>query len=309
MGNAPRTRRPFAAIAFAVLALSPLPFAIASCVSSEARQPYLLNCNAGAPYDLRVYESYEPSDPSFLAPWYSAGDFTPGATITVATGAGSIPATPIEGSGRCGSQYALLLESHGFHDWGSTFGDYRIGTYSTLAPLDASQYDGVAFWARDPGYTSHWDGPTTKSVALNLIDVHGTPGVATGYMVTYDGSACTNYIFDSGGAMSVPVNVANGSTPTGSAPASGLVFPADACNNAQFTVPIVLSDEWQLYTIPFSAFTQSSLPNREPNGIDRTALMSFTVTVPKEAQLELWIDDFGFYRMKSEDGGTAEGGP
>jgi hypothetical protein len=303
-----RSRHLLAPMATAAVAL-PLGLAVASCITSAERTPYSLDCDAGAPYTLSVYENYELSDPSNLAPWYGAGDFTPGATITTTPNGSTIPATPIEGNGRCGSQYALLLEAHGHHDWGSTFGDYRIGTYSTPAPLDVSQYEGVTFWARDPGYTSRYDGPTTKSIALNLIDVHGTPNIATGYMVTYDGGPCTNYILDAGTAMNIPASTATGSTPTGSMPVSPIVYPADACNNAQFTVPIVLSDEWQLYTIPFSAFKENALPNREPNGLDVSALMSFTITVPKEEQLELWIDDFGFYRTNARDAGTAQGAP
>ncbi|HEY4015844.1 MAG TPA: hypothetical protein VGM06_21035 [Polyangiaceae bacterium] len=303
-----RNKRPlFAPLATAILV--PFGLAIVSCVTSAQRLPYALDCDAGAPYTISVYESYELNDPSNLAPWYAAGDFTPGATLTTSPNGSTLPATRIEGNGRCGSQYALLLESHGHHDWGSTFGDYRIGTYSTPAPLDVSQYEGVSFWARDPGYTSRYDGPTTKSIALNLIDVHGTAGIATGFMVTYDGGACTNYVFDGGGAMNIPVSTATGLTPTGSMPVSGIVYPADACDNALFTLPIVLSDEWQLYTIPFTAFKESALPNREPNGLDVTALMSFTISVPKEEQLELWIDDFGFYRTNAKDGGTAERSP
>jgi hypothetical protein len=293
----------------AALASLPLGLATASCVTSEPRAPQSLDCDAGAPYAISVYESYEPDDPSNLAPWYAAADFTPGATITTSPNGSTLPATPIEGDGRCGSHSALLLESHGHHDWGSTFGDYRIGTYSTPAPLDVSGYEGVAFWARDPGYTSRYDGPTTKSIALNLVDVHGTPNIATGYMVTYDGSACTNYIADGGAAPNVPVSTATGSTPTGSMPVSPIVYPADACNNALFTLPIVLTDEWQLYTIPFGAFKENALPNREPHGLDLSALMSFTISVPKEEQLELWIDDFGFYRRNARDGGTADGAP
>jgi hypothetical protein len=317
MRNATSTKRLSGLTGVVVLAALPvaLGIATASCVTSAQRTPYSLNCDAGAPYTLAVYESYELNTLTNLAPWYAAGDFTPGATITAATlspnGSMVIPATLIEGNGRCGSQYALLLEAHGHHDWGSTFGDYRIGGdyVNTVFPIDVSQYEGIAFWARDPGYTSRYEGPTTKSIQLNLIDAEHTPGVATGFGQSFDGSVCTNYIFDGGGITSIPMNVATGSTPTGSQAVAGLVLPADACNNGIYSVPIVLSDEWQLYTIPFSAFTMPALPNRAPTGLDVSHLMSFTISVPKEEQLELWIDDFGFYRTNANDGGTAEGGP
>src|ERR1700681_289016 len=99
MGNTARTRRLPAPLAMA--ALAPLAIAIASCVTSAQRTPYLLDCNAGAPYTIRVYESYELNDPSNLAPWYAAGDFTPGATITTSPNGSTLPATRIEGDGRC----------------------------------------------------------------------------------------------------------------------------------------------------------------------------------------------------------------
>ena len=40
--------------------------------------------------------------------------------------------------------------------------------------------------------------------------------------------------------------------------------PPDACGNSYSTVLPVTTD-WQLYTIPFSQFHQTAMPNRVPN--------------------------------------------
>src|SRR5579862_466118 len=104
MRNTPRARRFAAPVAVAALAI--LQVATVSCVSSASRVSLPLDCDAGAPYTIAVYESYELSDPSYQAPWYGAADFTGGGTITNAIPPlTTIPATRIEGNGRCGSQY------------------------------------------------------------------------------------------------------------------------------------------------------------------------------------------------------------
>ncbi len=76
--------------------------------------------------------------------------------------------------------------------------------------------------------------------------------------------------------------------------------PANACGNS-FNYPLLTSDNWQLYKIPFSAFTQSFQPDRVPKGFDPSTFYNINVLVPKEAELQLWVDDLGFYPHK--DGG------
>jgi len=94
--------------------------------------------------------------------------------------------------------------------------------------------------------------------------------------------------------------------------------PADACGNAYFLVATVTAD-WRLYTFPFGMFQQGNMPNRVPNGVFKmvgsvpgtalltTKLTNFTLRMPKEATVELWIDNLSFYRKKGAATGSDGG--
>jgi hypothetical protein len=74
---------------------------------------------------------------------------------------------------------------------------------------------------------------------------------------------------------------------------------------------MAVTNEWALYTIPWSNFTQGAYPNRVPNsvltetgdvpgtGLLTSKLFSLGIRPPKEAPFELWIDKLSFYRKKA----------
>jgi hypothetical protein len=68
-------------------------------------------------------------------------------------------------------------------------------------------------------------------------------------------------------------------------------------------VAILTTENWQLYTIPFSSFNQAFQPDRIPSGLDTAKLALFTVVVPKESVVDLWIANLGFYRTKAPEAG------
>jgi hypothetical protein len=109
--------------------------------------------------------------------WWTASDDTAGATIVPPANSVATP-EPIEGTGRCGSKYAMRVTGQGFLDWGALLGiSLKLdtgpnGEYATVA-YDASAYQGVAFWARI-GDTS------TNQVRFAISDVNSEP----------DGGAC-----------------------------------------------------------------------------------------------------------------------
>jgi hypothetical protein len=224
------------------------------------------------------------------ASWFSYHDSTP--TGVIGGTDGGVPlVTPIEGDGgRCGSSYALTLVSSGFQDYGSAFGDYGFNQ-GHMCPTpdggmgacgtDASGYEGIAFWARSPGVHS-------KSVTLEITDTHSDNGSVTQCLdvITPDGGGAQN----SGGAT-------NTTMPSGS---TGIPSPSGTCGN-YFSYVLRTTDDWQLYKIPFSSFYQAPQPNRSPGGFDPSNLALLLVVVPKEANLQLWIDEIGFYPNK--DGG------
>ena len=77
--------------------------------------------------------------------------------------------------------------------------------------------------------------------------------------------------------------------------------PNDCGNFYQRVVQF--TPEWKLYLLPFDSFAQQLLPNRNPNGLDPSALWSVLFQIPKEANFEVWIDQLGVYKPKSADAG------
>jgi len=71
----------------------------------------------------------------------SAGTVTPAADTGEAPAATSIL--------RCSSTFALCMNGSGFTEWGAGLGtDMGVTSGSSKSPYDASQYSGIAFWAK-----------------------------------------------------------------------------------------------------------------------------------------------------------------
>jgi len=189
-------------------------------------------------------------------------DSTPGAVQYVEVAS-------IEDGGRCGSGRGLVLVARGNRDWGGGF-----GTSSSSWDGDASRYDGFSFWARTPG-------ASTKGFTLFVDD--GTTLAAGGVCVPSTGMAGTS-------TVSIDIN--------GMITVSGPVPAANACGNSFFAV-LFASERWQFHRIPFAALAQAPWPNRSASGIDRSSILARAIRMPKESEVELWIDDFGLYREKA----------
>jgi hypothetical protein len=308
------------AVALRRVLASAVLLASAGCGETWHAAP-TLDCSEEGSYDIAERYSAMPSAPEITSSggvltagnitWYDYGDTTPGGhdngdagdaaidpTVDILVDGGSIPWTRSIPGGRCGSTAALVLTSSGFHDYGSGYRDYNLGDLVSqtgflngqmgLLPYDASKYQGIAFWARSPG-------ATTKAVTLQLTDGSSTDNVS-------DLTACTYEMgFDDAGMATTTVTTTspNGTTMT-STGVSLPPLPPGICGN-NFSYVFEFTDEWQLYKIPFSAFFQAQTPNRAPGGFDPSTFFVFGVVVPKEVELELWIDELGFY--PKADGG------
>jgi hypothetical protein len=257
-------RRPLAVVASSVgLSLA--------CSSSIDPRTFEVDCAENGGYEFDVLQEMEGT----TAPWFNFGDTTPGATNAIAL-------QPIA-EGRCGSTAALVLTARGHTDWGAGFGEYD----TAVAPVDASEYEGVSLWARVPR-----DGMSTGF----LLTLHDRNTSAAGMICTEP--VVTNvtggaYTFNPAG-MAVPVG--------GELPA-----PTD-CGNG-FVRVVTVTRQWQLYLLPFESFQQLAQPNRNPNGLDKTGLYQFAINIPKDSIIELWIDDLGLYRHRGdmpEAAGSAE---
>jgi hypothetical protein len=226
--------------------------------------------------------------------WWGAGDTSPedGGSSRAYSSVDAIP----DGS-RCGSKTADVLHSSHYNDWGSLFG------YNVFKSTGADAYEGISFWARSPGNT-------TKGFAILLDDANNNSSVA--------GSNCKPVDADGGTVAESPGsgwNPATGTLISGSGSAAPL---PDQCGN-DYSVTMSVTSDWRFYTIPFSAFQQANTPNRVPNavltevgnvpgtGLLTSKLRSLVIRMPKEAEVELWIDNLAFYKKTGQPDTGASG--
>lgn len=264
-----------------------------ACGDFPDREALPLDCSVEDTYELSVLR---PFDDVGTGTWFSADDQTgyvpcgegipveqdpsvpvdenapclePGPRAAVATA--TIEALP-DGD-RCGDVNAAVLRAERNHDWGSIFGDYDLA--SITAPRDASEYEGVALWAR------------------------ASVGTDKGVLVLLD----DQYTTAAAGICDEP-EVVEGTRGPELVGQPGVVLPGTVpkendCGNS-FQRVLTVTERWQLHLLPFSSFSQDPLPNRRLSGIDSSALYGMVFRAPKAARLELWIDDIAYYRRRPE---------
>jgi hypothetical protein len=236
---------------------------LCGCSSNVEPRQFELDCSVNDDYEFSVMQAMEPG-PMFT--WFAFGDNTPGFVRTV-----EIREIP---GGRCGSTSALVMTALGHTDWGAGFGEYQMPT----APISAEGYEGISFWARAP--LAH----TSTGFLLTVNDRNTIMNglVCTQPVVTAEDGA---YTYNEAGMM-VPVG-------------GELPGPSDCGNGFQRVVTVTRN--WQLYLLPFESFQQQAQPNRVPTGLDPTAVYQFTFNIPKDSIVELWVDDVGAYRRRTDE--------
>jgi hypothetical protein len=271
---------------------------VVGCTAYPTLKSVAPDCTVEEQYDFDSIETFDTADGGVgTANLWTATD-TLNAGVYTSVAIASAEAIP---GGRCLSKASLVMRSSRNNDWGSLFG------FNNFA-RSATGYEGLSFWAKAPG-------ATTKGFTILLNDQNT---VCLGNAV--DGGACDmpanciTYGSDGGTGMTMYDSTGMAIPGTGGAP------PApDACGNA-YQVTVLATVDWQLYTIPFSQFQQGATPNRVPNAklmqtgpVPGTALLiddlsSLTFRMPKEAVMELWLDDLAFYRRRGAgtggDGGV-----
>jgi hypothetical protein len=254
-----------------------------------------INCSVTDQYDFAPLAGFE------SAFWGPSGD-------TLCNPASLSKAVQSDGGPQCGTmKAALVIRSSHCNDWGSLTGFSNFGSPAK----DESACLGLSFWARSPGNstktftillddmnTFKQDPPTTDASAQQEID-GGT------------GSYCVDLTADGGTAPQ------SGPSPGTTFDPSGNIIPGSSgaaplpnqCGNSYSAIVLVTS-EWRLYTIPWAKFVQDANPNRVPNSdltqIGPTAgtalltnrLRNLVLRFPKEAEMELWLADMGFYAPK-----------
>jgi hypothetical protein len=256
-----------------------------------------VDCSVNDAYEFKPIDTFETPGP---APLWTSFDCSGGAAM-------SATEVALPNGGQCGSTTALEITASNNDQWGSLAG------YNNFGPRDGSAYQGISFWARAAAGTS-------ESFTITLDD----PNTAQ-YGMPATGN-CTVYpTVDAGCGMA-----AGGSTivdpSTGAVLGSGVTTNPplpDACGNSYQTLVSVTND-WQLYTIPYGRFQQGLMPNKVggPNvKLTETGYAAGTTLIPsqllnlglrmqKAVVMDLWIDNLSFYRPKGwvpPDGGVDGG--
>lgn len=257
------------------------------------------DCTAESGYDLKMIDDCETT-----VNWWTSADGTghreAGVDLPRCSSA-TAAIEPLTNGGRCGSAAAAVFRAANNNDWGALAG------FNGFGPRDASQWEGLAFWARAPGNV-------TRSFTILLDDAN-------------------TYSYDVNSPKPTGINCAIYDTGTGTTggsgstidPSSGQVYTAggttrapypDECGNG-YTAIVQITPGWRFYTIPWAKFYQTATPNRVPNEkltergtVPGTALITsklynLGLRFQKEMPTELWIDNLAFYGKKAAaDGGT-----
>jgi len=224
--------------------------------------------------------------------WFAFGDDTPRAyrpqPNTEDPDAPNGPPNP-DGEnpspGPCGLQSTLFFRSVGHNDWGSGFGS---NVTSRTGAHDGSAFEGLSFWGRtDPGndrgftiiinneqnsWPSDVDATSAKTVEATRLPTDCT-------LPSADGTVIRMQTQDEGSTLITSTGVPDRTD----------------CGN-EFSVDLFTSYEWQLYLIPWTDFHQNAFPNREPKGLNPTAIYQFAGRAVREVSTALRTTDWQFYR-------------
>jgi len=240
---------------------------LAACGGVAPAESLVVDCSINDDYEFLSLQPMEGDTSS----WFAFGDETPNAETVVAL-------SPIPEGERCGSTTALVLTARGHNDWGAGFGEYQ--TAMDLDGVDASEYEGISFWARATGVA------TSRGFTFGINDRNTSENGMVCTVPVVDPTTPDNgYVYDNAG----------NAMPAGGAPPG----PND-CGNG-FSRALFAQPYWYLQRVPFEMFQQQAFPNREPTGIERSALFQFSINVPKDSNLELWIDDLSAYRRRAPE--------
>jgi hypothetical protein len=169
-----------------------------------------------------------------------------------------LPASRIPDGGRCGSRYALNVKTVPLIKWGGTIG-LRFGP-----PLDGSDWDGIAFWAR----VGAGDGSPDRRVDMSRTPVRVEVS-----------DRHTDEKFDEGeGPYCDPLHT-DDNTEVG-------------CD--KFGIAIQLGPDWQFYTLAFDELRQKGWGKQAPY-FDVWGIRSMAFQFER-GTWDLWIDDVRLYR-------------
>lgn len=283
----------------------------AMCSKYPTSKDLPIDCAAENGYELYTKDPNDSSADLTLdnfAKWYGSPDYTPdggsvGGYVASASVTGPTPIADAPDGGVCGYTTAGVFRASHNDAWGGLFGNYAFGS----SPVNASDWEGIALWARAPG-------PTSKGFTLSLNDENTTAGSPAAAGSPAVPSFCTAYGTDAGAASPGQGSTTVTYDPNTGTPITGggitrAPYPNE-CGNGYSTV-ITVTTDWQFYPVPFADFQQGATPNRVPNsvfdagnvtgtGLLTSGLRYFGIRMPVESEVDLEIARMAFYRKKAQ---------
>jgi hypothetical protein len=285
------SRQGRAGVPVPVLAVVVAPLAAACAAYPTHKAAVPVDCSVTSGYTFKNIDNCEGESLSNGLNFFGSADNTPGAAVTFTFGAPT-------GGVACDGTQALEATSAGSNDWGSLMGFSNFGT----PPRDASQYEGLSFWAMV--------GPVSSKAITILFDDPNTYNQAANMLPAPPTANCRQYPKPDGGTAGpggTTSDTMGNIISSGSAMAPS---PPDGCGNEYQTYGLTITNSWQFYTIPWSKFQQQQppQPNQVPNAVLNVVgnaypgtslitsrLMTFIIRFPKAVETDLWLDDIAFY--------------
>ncbi len=295
-----------------------LLLAVYACGVDNPRPPVAVNCSVENDYDFstpHLSDFTVGKDPDWF--YFSDNTDTLDAGVTGGLDAGNkypvavFNVRPLSPSELCGNTGALEIQAKGHNFYGSGFGDWS----HQATPTDGSAYEGLSFWARsgpnadktfmfyvddDHTYLNHIGSP-----AGGLLPLASSPGSGNSQDLDGDGfigpgdiASGTDCRLPPIQALGYPACYGGGVLPPGT---PTRVPTPDECGN-QFHTYITITENWQLFLIPWNQLAQWPCPNREPGGIDKAKILQWEIKLLQGTNYDIWFAQFAFYRHRGDAG-------
>jgi hypothetical protein len=284
----------FRAVACGLLLVVP------ACADGSRRPPDAsVPCSLADAYDTLSIFDFEGSSSG----WFAYTDHTPGGVPDL-TGGANVPVSTLDPP-RCGSSGAIELVAYGNNYWGAGFGDWEHNTKASRA--DGTGYDGISFWARSASNSDKTfllkvdDGRTF--VAVSAAPDGGAWPAATSGDQDLDGDGLLGPGDIASGTACLlppPQSIGDPSCYYGGtqAPTAVTRVPEPGeCGNP-FHTYVTITEDWQLYLVPWNQLVQWPCPNRLAGGIDPADIRKIEVRLVQGTHYDIWLDDINFYRPR-----------
>ena len=187
----------------------------------------------------------------------------------------------LPGEGRCGvSTLALRYQAEGICQWASI--SANLDTMN-----DATGWEGIALWVRQEPHPGVGE-PLGRGIRVSVRDLFTVEATASD--AAYCGAGRTTPVADQ--ATCPP----SAPCPTLGDEDVGVDHPEKLCCDP-FGLSVALTDDWQLWTVPFTEMQQGGYGRIRPEGLDISRLIRLELALGP-GNYDFWLDDVAFYRRR-----------